>query len=231
MCLLRQPLPACAVWVPSDGYFVQPSMQPVAVSTQHHPSAKPVANIQEAAQSTRSNTARCICEALRVQGLGLGAHPQVPALAEVQGAQRGHAGPGDVRMHLQVARAGHVQAPQLAQRADLGGEVAQPARAHSQQPQLRQLEQSLQAACIMRNAPAAIDADLTARSARSRVLPAAIGASAATEPVRHSPSDRARNTLSQESWFPWGYESESKEGQQLQSAGCRSVACAACRCE
>ena len=51
------------------------------------------------------------------------AHPQVPALAEVQGAQGGHAGPGDVLMHRQLARAGHIQAPQLAERADLSDQI------------------------------------------------------------------------------------------------------------
>ncbi len=70
-------------------------------------------------------------------------HPQVPALAEIQRSQRGHAGPGDVLMHLQVARARNVQAPQLAEHADLRSQVPQAARAHRQQPQLRQLEQSL----------------------------------------------------------------------------------------
>ena len=77
-----------------------------------------------------------------------GAHPQVPALAEVEGLEGGHRGPGYVLVNLQVARAGHVQAPQLAEGADLGGQVTQAARAHRQQPQLCQLEQSLCMTCF-----------------------------------------------------------------------------------
>ena len=67
-------------------------------------------------------------------------HPQVPALAEIQRSQRGHAGPGDVLMHLQVARARNVQAPQLAENMLIFcSQLAQPARTHRQQPQPRQL--------------------------------------------------------------------------------------------